>query len=439
MMEKSRFLISTTKRLKFMKCKIEKARLSGKIVCPPNKSYTHRAIFLSTLAKGQSKISNVLLSRDTMATIDACKNFGAQIKIDGSNLTVESPGEINLQSLNIDASNSGTTIRIAAAISSLSEDKVTLDGDSSLRKRPMQLLLDALQSLGAKCTSTDGKPPITVQGKIIGGQVTIPGSVSSQFISALMIAAPRTENGITINIDDELVSKPYLDVTIFSMKKFGVKVEIVSPYKKYKIPRQDYVSTNFVIPSDFSSMALLLSAAVLLGEDFEIHASVGDLPQGDKEIITHLQKMGVRVNINNDIITVNSPPLLEGGRFDLSNTPDLLPAVAILALKTRKPIEIYNVKHARFKETDRITILARELAKLGVQVQEKEDGLILEAPKNPKGDDLDSSDDHRLFMAFCIAGMYVGNCTVSDPESVDVSYPSFIEDMNRVGAKILPS
>jgi len=115
-----------------------------------------------------------------------------------------------------------------------------------------------------------------------------------------------------------------------------------------------------------------------------------------------------------------------------------LPAISILALKTSKPIEIYNVKHARFKETDRIAILAKELAKLGIQVQEREDGLILEAPKNPHGADLDSSDDHRLFMAFCIAGMFVGNCTVSDPESVDVSYPSFIDDMNKVGAKIHP-
>jgi 3-phosphoshikimate 1-carboxyvinyltransferase len=137
-----------------------------------------------------------------------------------------------------------------------------------------------------------------------------------------------------------------------------------------------------------------------------------------------------------DTITVKTPTSLDGGRFDLSNTPDLLPALAILALKTSKPIEIYNVKHARFKETDRIAILARELAKIGIKVQEKEDGLILGAPDFVKGADLDSSDDHRLFMAFCIAGMFVGNCTVSDPQSVDVSYPTFIKDMNKIGAKI---
>ncbi|TSA16600.1 MAG: 3-phosphoshikimate 1-carboxyvinyltransferase [Nitrosopumilales archaeon] len=418
-----------------MKCKIEKARLEGNIVCPPNKSYTHRAIFLASLAKGESQVRNVLLSRDTIATINACKTFGAIIKEDGANLRIESSGDVKLQSNEIDASNSGTTIRISAAIASLSDTKTTLSGDSSLRKRPMQPLLDALEDLGAKCTSTDGKPPITVKGKIHGGVVSISGSVSSQFISALMIASPKTE-GVKLNIEGNLVSKPYLDATIATMKKFGVNVDTIDPYKKYNIPKQQYKSTEFTVPSDFSSMALLLSAAILIGDKMTISASVGDLPQGDREMIAHLEKLGVKVNLD-DLITVKTPPSLNGGRFDLSNTPDLLPALAILALKTSKPIEIYNVKHARFKETDRIAILARELAKIGIKVQEKEDGLVLGAPDIPKGVDLDSSDDHRLFMAFCIAGMFVGNCTVSDPQSVDVSYPTFIQDMNAVGAKIL--
>jgi len=419
-----------------MKCKIEKARLDGNIVCPPNKSYTHRAIFLASLAKGTSQIRNVLLSRDTIATINACKTFGAVIKEDGSDLRIESSGEVKLQGNEIDASNSGTTIRISAAIASLLDTKTTLSGDSSLRKRPMQPLLDALEDLGANCTSTDGKPPITVKGKIHGGEVSIPGTVSSQFISALMIASPKTEKGVKLNIEGNLVSKPYLDATISTMKKFGVSVDTIDPYKKYSIAKQQYKSAEFTVPSDFSSMALLLSAAVLIGDKMTISALVGDLPQGDREMIAHLEKLGVKVNLG-DLITVKTPPSLNGGRFDLSNTPDLLPALSILALKTSNPIEIYNVKHARFKETDRIAILARELAKIGIKVEEKEDGLILGTPDNPKGADLDSSDDHRLFMAFCIAGMFVGGCTVSDPQSVDVSYPTFIQDMNAIGAKIL--
>ncbi|OLD29659.1 MAG: 3-phosphoshikimate 1-carboxyvinyltransferase [Thaumarchaeota archaeon 13_1_40CM_2_39_7] len=420
-----------------MKCKVEKAKLTGIIACPPNKSYTHRAIFLASLAKGKSVIRNVLLSRDTIATINACKAFGAEISIDGSTVTVESKGKVIPQKSEIDATNSGTTIRISAAIAALSDTKIILTGDSSLKKRPMQPLLDALGKLGAACTSTDGKPPITVKGKILGGNTNISGSVSSQFISALLMAAPKTEKGITLEIEGDLVSKPYLDATVATMKKFGAFVNTILPYKKYNIPKQDYKPIDFTVPSDFSSVALILSAAVLIGDNMSIIAPVGDLPQGDREMLSHLEKLGVQVNIGDDVITVKSPQLLKGGRFDLSNTPDLLPPIAILALKTSGPIEIFNVRHARFKETDRIAILAQELSKLGVNVTEKEDGLILNAPGIIKSAELNSFEDHRLFMAFSIAAMFVGNCTVTDPDSVDVSYPTFIDDMNRIGAKIL--
>jgi len=420
-----------------MKCKVEKAKLTGIIACPPNKSYTHRAIFLASLAKGKSVIRNVLLSRDTIATINACKAFGAEISIDGSTVTVESKGKVIPQKSEIDAANSGTTIRISAAIATLSDTKIILTGDSSLKKRPMQPLLDALGKLGAACTSTDGKPPITVKGKILGGNTNISGSVSSQFISALLMAAPKTEKGITLEIEGDLVSKPYLDATVATMKKFGAFVNTILPYKKYNIPKQDYKPIDFTVPSDFSSVALILSAAVLIGDNMSIIAPVGDLPQGDREMLSHLEKLGVQVNIGDDVITVKSPQLLKGGRFDLSNTPDLLPPIAILALKTSGPIEIFNVRHARFKETDRIAILAQELSKLGVNVTEKEDGLILNAPGIIKSAELNSFEDHRLFMAFSIAAMFVGNCTVTDPDSVDVSYPTFIDDMNRIGAKIL--
>ena len=420
-----------------MKCKVEKAKLTGIITCPPNKSYTHRAIFLASLAKGKSVIRNVLLSRDTLATINACKAFGAEISIDGSTVTVESKGKVIPQKSEIDAANSGTTIRISAAIAALSDTKIILTGDSSLKKRPMQPLLDALGKLGAACTSTDGKPPITVKGKIFGGNTNISGSVSSQFISALLMAAPKTEKGVTLEIEGDLVSKPYLDATVATMKKFGAFVNTILPYKKYNIPKQDYKPIDFTVPSDFSSVALLLSAAVLIGDNMSIISPVGDLPQGDREMLSHLEKLGVQVNIGDDVITVKSPQLLKGGRFDLSNTPDLLPPIAILALKTSKPIEIFNVRHARFKETDRIAILAQELSKLGVNVTEKEDGLILDAPGIIKSAELNSFEDHRLFMAFSISATFVGNCTVTDPDSVYVSYPTFIDDMNRIGAKIL--
>ncbi|MBI5697917.1 MAG: 3-phosphoshikimate 1-carboxyvinyltransferase [Thaumarchaeota archaeon] len=419
-----------------MNCKVEQSKLNGTITCPPNKSYTHRAIFLASLVNGKSLVKNVLRSRDTNATIEMCKSLGAEITEAGNNLKIKGISKFEGEDLSVDASNSGTTIRIATAISALRDAKTTLTGDESLRKRPMSALLEALETLGAKCSSNDGKPPVEIVGKIKGGEISIAGNVSSQFISALFIASPLTEKGITVNITSELVSKPYLDATISTMKKFGVEVNVMEPYKKYRIEPQEYKHTTITIPTDFSSVALLLSASVLVGEKLTIKISIGDLAQGDEAIIDILGKLGVDVSLNNNAIKVDAPEKLLGGKFDLSNTPDLLPPLAILALKCAFPLELYNVKHARFKETDRIAILVRELRKLGLEITEKEDGMILNPPTKLTDAALDSEDDHRLFMAFCIAAMYVGDCTVSDPESVDVSYPSFISDMNRVGAKI---
>lgn len=419
-----------------MSCKIEKSKISGKIVCPPNKSYSHRAIMLASLTDGKSIIKNVLFASDTNATIDACKKFGAQIHESGEDLIIEGIKEFKNQNIVIDAKNSGTTIRIAAAIAALSEGKTVLSGDESLRKRPMQPLLDALESIGAKCSSTNGKPPLTVSGIVSGKEVNIPGNISSQYVTALMIIAPRMEKGLVLNIKEDLVSKPYLEATLSIMKKFGVKVNTIIPYKKYQIEKQNYKPTNVTIPSDFSSVALLLSAAVLLGDNVTCEIMKGNLPQGDEKIIEFLKDLGVKVTVNDNSITVKSPEKLTGGKFDLRDSPDLLPPLAILVLKSSKPIEIYNVKHARYKETDRIAILARELQKLGIKVKEKDDGLILEPSNNLKGALLDSENDHRLFMAFCIAGMFVGDCTVTDPESVTISYPNFISDMNKVGGMI---
>ncbi|GFN40737.1 MAG: 3-phosphoshikimate 1-carboxyvinyltransferase [Marine Group I thaumarchaeote] len=417
-----------------MNCKVDKAKISGKIVCPSNKSYTHRAVFLASLTKGESTIENILHSADTKATIEACKRFGAKINENGNNLVINSDSSIHAST--IDAANSGTTIRIATAIASLADGKSTLSGDASLNQRPMKPLLDALESIGAKCSSNDGKPPVEVSGIIKGGELSILGNISSQFISALMIAAPLSQNGIVLNIEGDLVSKPYLDATISIMKKFGVDVKTEIPYKKYSINNQTYNSSSVIIPSDFSSLALLLSASILIGDNLQIEATLSDLPQGDEYFIEILKKLGADVDINGNIITVKSPEKLDGGKFDLSNTPDLLPPLSILALKTTNPIEIFNVKHARYKETDRIAILARELQKLGIKVEEKEDGLILHSSDELNGANLNSENDHRLFMTFCIAGMYVGNCIVSDAESVNVSYPNFIVDVNAIGGKI---
>ena len=419
-----------------MKCRVEKSKISGHIICPSNKSYTHRAIFIASLSDGKSIIKNILKSSDTIATINACKNFGVELTESEDKIIIKNSISSKVDGCIIDACNSGTTIRIAAAIAVLSHGKTVLSGDDSLKKRPMKPILDALESMGAKCSSAKGKPPISVEGEVKGGEVQVSGSISSQFISALMIVAPRLANGLVLNIQNELVSKPYLDMTIATMDKFGINVKTEIPYQKYIIKHQNYKATNFTIPSDFSSLALLLSSAVLLGNELEIELSMGDMPQADEAIIDILEILGVVVTLEKNIIKIKSPEKLTGGKFDLSDSPDLLPAIAILSLKSAKPIKIFNVKHARYKETDRIAILARELVKLGINVIENDDGLILKPAKKLVSATLCSENDHRLFMAFCIAGMYVGDCSITDPESVGISYPNFVSEMKKIGGKI---
>ena len=417
-----------------MNCKIHKSKLNGKIVCPSNKSYTHRAIFLAALSDGKSIVKKILRSNDTLATISACRGFGIEVEEVDDKVTINNTIDSTVENSMINAENSGTTIRIAIAIAALSGGNTTLTGDESLRKRPMQPILDSLETMGVKTESDDGRPPIHINGKIEGNEISIKGEISSQFISALMIIAPRLPEGLTINVQGELVSKPYVDLTIAIMKKFGVEVEIEEKYKKYQIIHQIYKPTTFSIPSDFSNLALLLAANVLLGDGLTVEINLGDMPQGDEAIVDILEKLGVNVTLEEDMITTKSPGLLNGGKFDLSNTPDLLPAIAILALKSEKPIELYNVKHARYKETDRIAIMSRELKKIGLDVEEKDDGMILKKSEKIHPAELNSENDHRLFMAFAIVGMFVGDCTVSDPDSVKVSYPEFISDMKNVGA-----
>lgn len=417
-----------------MRCEVSRSAIAGRVACPASKSYTHRAVFAASLARGRSVISNVLGSEDTDATVRACAGFGASISRAGAALEISGSPEVTPSE--IDAGNSGTTARIASAVAGLAAGRSTLDGDASLRTRPMGPLLDALESMGASCTSEDGRPPVTVRGMITGGDVSIPGGVSSQFITALMIAAPLARDGMRIRIRGEPVSRPYIDATISTMEAFGARVETPEPYGEYRIPRRPYRAADFAVPADSSSLALLLSAGVLAGDGVTIDAETGRMPQGDAGFVRMLERLGARTSTDGGAVYVPRTEGLSGGSFDLGDTPDLLPPLSILALKSSDPIEIRNVGHARLKETDRIGILCEELAKTGLDVSERDDGMVLGRSGGLTGADFDSHNDHRLFMAFCIAGMHIGGCTVSDPGSAAVSYPGFVRDMARMGGRM---
>ncbi|MDI1495429.1 MAG: 3-phosphoshikimate 1-carboxyvinyltransferase [Cenarchaeum symbiont of Oopsacas minuta] len=416
-----------------MFCSIAKSNLVGVIKCPASKSYTHRAIFLASLAKGKSIIYDPLFSADTRSTISACKGFGADISIRDDLLEIT--GTLEIKPAKIDAANSGTTMRIATAVASLIDGTSTLYGDASLSKRPMKALLESLSKMGAKIDAYDNMPPITIHGIIEGGNVTIRGDVSSQYVSALLMAGSMSKNGIVVDIDGSLVSKDYVAYTIETMKRFGVLVKRTD--LGYSCDRQRYVATKFTVPFDTSILALLVVAKILFGERLEIDIGRSkDGPSESSHIIEICSKMGISICFENERCIVENSKSADTQIIDLIDQPDLFPAMAVLALKGSKKTIITGIGHTKYKETDRITVISTELAKTGAIITKTDDSLTIECTQRLKPAKFDARGDHRLFMAFCLAGMYIGECTVTDPESVAISYPDFIKDICTVGGKI---
>ncbi len=421
---------------------VRRSRLNGILRCPSSKSYSHRAIAISSLADGHSMLSHVLLARDTLATIAGCSAFGAQIRYEGEEIVIKGNTRLDPPENVLNAENSGTTIRLLTAMSGLVRTGYTvLTGDESLRTRPMQPLLDALRQLGVEAYSTkgNGTPPIIVKGGgMKGGTTVIDGSISSQFISALLLTSIYADSETTVRVRGELVSKPYIAATLSTMKHFGVSVDHNQNMSEYYIKNARYQSAKFDVPSDFSTAALILAAGALVGEQVTITGLNFEMPQGDSRILEILEEMGsdIKVDKAEGEVTVASVDRLEGGEFNLSDTPDLLPVVSILALKAAAPVKITGVAHARVKETDRISIIAAELLKFGADIEEFHDGLRITAPPVMRNASLEAHNDHRLFMAFTIASMMTDKSMVAGAQSVDVSYPNFIPDMKNVGGMV---
>jgi 3-phosphoshikimate 1-carboxyvinyltransferase len=424
---------------------VARSRLSGCVRCPSSKSYSHRAIAIGSLADQQSTITHVLMARDTLATLAGCSALGADITYDSTSMRIKGTDHFNPPENVINAENSGTTMRIIAAMSGLVRTGYTvLTGDESLRTRPMQPMLDALQQLGVEAYSTkqNGMPPLIIKGGgIKGGAAFVEGSISSQFISGLLIASIYADSEVVIKVKGSLVSRPYVLATLATMKQFGVSIDHSSDMLEYYIKNARYRGTKFDIPSDFSTAALILAAGALAGEEVGVSGLNFVMPQGDSRIVDILKKMGCQIKVEEEKgeAVIKGSDKLEGGEFNLSDTPDLLPVVSILALKAKSPVTIRGVAHARVKETDRISNIAGELLKLGADIKEFSDGLKITAPLIIKNASLEAHNDHRLFMAFTIASMMTEKSIVAGAQSVDVSYPNFISDMKNIGGRISPA
>ncbi|MDW7726115.1 MAG: 3-phosphoshikimate 1-carboxyvinyltransferase [Candidatus Methanoperedens sp.] len=415
-----------------MKLTIQQSDIKGSITAPPSKSYTHRAVAIAALSK-KVEVNNPLISGDTEATIRAIENFGAVVEpgkesliIGGFDGNPQAPDNV------IDVANSGTTLRIMTAVASLVSGSTVLTGDESIRRRPNTPLLNALNELGAEAFSTrnNGMAPIVVRGKIMGGKIYIDGSISSQFISALLITCPFAKNETTIRIKGDLKSKPYVEITLDMMKKAGA--EITDTGTSYTIePGQKLNLKSYRVPGDFSSASFIIAAGALCGD-----VTVKDMfpsGQGDSALVGILGKMGADISWNQKKGEVKvSKSKLQGITVDVGKTPDLVPILAVLGAAAEGTMVIKNAEHVRYKETDRLHAMAVELKKMGVDITEEKDMLVIKGGKM-NGAKVHGWNDHRVVMSLAVAGMVAGKTTVDTVESVGISYPGFFDDVKKLG------
>ena len=413
-------------------------QLAGEISIPGSKSHTIRGVVMAALANGVSRLKNPLDSADTMAAFNAACALGARIDssrpeewiIEGFGGHPHPPaGPINML-------NSGTSTNLFASVSALGEFEIIIDGDSSIRKRPVQPLLDALQQLGAEAESIErnGCPPLRIKGPLRGGEAEVECR-SSQYVSSLLIACPLipVDQTTTIRVRS-LCEVPYIQMTLDWLRALGIRWE-QEGYEYFRIPGgQHYQPFTREIPADWSSATFpLCAAAMIKGSDCLIKGLDINDSQADRQVLEHLQKMGAHIEITDQGIRVCGEGL-HGAELDLNNTPDALPAMAAAACVAEGVTIIKNVAHARIKETDRIQVMAEELGRMGATIKETPDGLIIEKSEL-HGAAVEGHHDHRVVMALSLAAMAAeGSTRITTAGAVNVTFPGYVGLMKSLGA-----
>jgi len=427
-----------------VKLKVTPSTVSGIVTAPPSKSYSHRAVILGSLARGETVIENLLFSDDTGYTINACRSLGVDIERYGQSLRIKgTSGNLLVRPGHntIFAGNSGSTLRMLLPLAALADGKIIFDGSIRLRERPVTEILAALASLGVKTSSIDknGRLPVEVQGgRLYGGEVLTSGLAGSQHVSSLLMIAPYARSGIKIKITDSLRSKPYVDMTVEAMRRFGVEVERRNHDEFTVTSGQRYQGQHYEIEGDYSSAAFFFALGAIGGKEVTVANLNGDSLQGDRYFLELMSLMGCYVNHSPGQISVRREGELTGITADMGDYPDIVQPLAAVAAFARGTTNISNISHLKGKETDRIINTAAELGKMGITVKVTENSMSITGGR-PRGAKVDAHDDHRLAMSLAIAGLFAGDETViNGAGTVNKSYPDFFTDLASIGAKLEP-
>jgi 3-phosphoshikimate 1-carboxyvinyltransferase len=425
--------------------------LSGRISAPGSKSYSHRVFIAASLAEGISVIKYPLISGDLEVTLNILKSLGVNISEQSKEFYLVKKPKEKLKSLNktLDCKNSGTSIRIFSALSLITKGELTFTGEFLRRKRPILPLLNALKSLGGDYTISEDRL-IIKRVKKKCNVVRIRGDISSQFITALLFISPLIEcpkiSTVNIEISTPIVSRPFINITLDVLTSFGINVAEKKEEKKVIkfiiASEQQYRPQVYIVPGDFSSASFIIAASVLSLIDSEVFINNLDMesPQGDKKIVEILRQMGANLKFNPEKKQLQikgnlTKYPLKGLKIDCKDIPDLFPILSVIGVFAEGKTVLYNISHLRLKESDRISIMGRELVKMGANVIEEDDQFTILNSKI-HGAEIDHENDHRIAMACCIAALYAkGKSSIKNIDIVEDSYPNFINDLKSLGAK----
>jgi 3-phosphoshikimate 1-carboxyvinyltransferase len=408
-------------------------------IAPPSKSYTHRALIAGALAKGKTTLFRPLEAEDTKLTAGALRLLGVVIE--------EQPGRLIITGCNgdfpnrgtttLELENSGTSLRLLTSLALLCHHPVILTGSVRMQERPIGPLADALPSIGGivEFLKNPGFPPLKVSGNLAGGNVVIDGSMSSQFISSILMAAPYAQKDVVVEIPAPPASASYLDITLDVMETFGAKVERTG-YERFVVsPADRYNAKRYTIEGDYSSASYFFAMAAVCGGRVTVSNLAPKSVQGDRRFLDALTAMGCTVTYGKDFVTVERTGELRGITFDMSTSPDTVQTLCMVAAIATTPTTITGISHLKFKESDRINGTAERLRAVGGDVSVGDDSITIR-PAPLHGGTIDPANDHRTAMSFAVLGLGTGGITITDGECVNKSFPGFWDMLKKRG--VLP-